>query len=213
MDSTHRTGYGPRSRLCFDGNEDKYELWEIKFFAHLRLQKLSRVFEDAEVNASKNADVFAELVQVLDDKSLSLVIRDAKDDGINAMKILREYYLGSSKPRIIALYTGLTSLKMCKSENVTDYMLRAESCATSLTSAGEKVSDGLLVAMVLKGLPEDYKAFSTVITQREKTVTFSEFKIALRNYEENEKCRSSHLQSASGKDDNVMNFKSNVNSA
>ena len=41
--------------------------------------------------------------------------------------------------------------------------------------------------MILKGLPRNYKTFSTVVIQREKPMTFSEFKIALRNYEENEK--------------------------
>ncbi|KAK3895660.1 hypothetical protein Pcinc_000583 [Petrolisthes cinctipes] len=34
------TGYGPRSRLLFNGDEEKYELWEVKFMGHLRLQKL-----------------------------------------------------------------------------------------------------------------------------------------------------------------------------
>ena len=41
--------------------------------------------------------------------------------------------------------------------------------------------------MVLKGLPRNYKTFSTVIIQREKQMTFSDFKTALRNYEESEK--------------------------
>ena len=43
--------------------------------------------------------------------------------------------------------------------------------------------------MVLKGLPAEFKTFSTVIVQKEKPVTFSEFKLALRNFEETEKSR------------------------
>ena len=35
----------------------------------------------------KNATVFAELIQYLDNKSLSLVIRDAQDSGRNALTI------------------------------------------------------------------------------------------------------------------------------
>ncbi len=38
------TGYGPRreagsrwNRLCFDGDEKNYELWETKFLGHMRL--------------------------------------------------------------------------------------------------------------------------------------------------------------------------------
>ena len=35
------TGYGPsRGQPYFDGDESKYELWEVKFLGHMRLQKL-----------------------------------------------------------------------------------------------------------------------------------------------------------------------------
>ena len=121
--SANLTGYGPsKRRLYFDGDEEKCDMWEIKFLSHLRLQKLAISLEDGdddETDAEKNADVFAELVQVLDDKSLQLVMRDAKDDGRKALEILRSHYRGNTKPRIIALYTELTSLKKCVSENVT----------------------------------------------------------------------------------------------
>ena len=76
-------------------------------------------------------------------------MRDAVNDGREAVKILREHYRGKT---IISLYTELTSLRMKDSESVTDYILRAESSATSLKSAGETISDSLLIAMVLKGL-------------------------------------------------------------
>jgi hypothetical protein len=43
---------------------------------------------------SKNAEAYAELVQLLDDdRSLSLIIRDAADDGQGALQILRNHYL------------------------------------------------------------------------------------------------------------------------
>ena len=58
----------------------------------------------------KNANGFAELVQHLDDRSLSLIIREAKDDGKKALKVLREHYQGIGKPRVIALYTELANI-------------------------------------------------------------------------------------------------------
>ena len=62
---------GPVSRLLFDGDEEKYELLEVKFLGHLRLRKLLDVIEkDGYPDAEKNAEVFAELVQLLDDRSL-----------------------------------------------------------------------------------------------------------------------------------------------
>ena len=85
-------------------------------------------------------------------------------------------------------------------------VLRAETAAASLISADEIVSDSLLIAMVLKGLPEDYKTFSAIVSQRdekEDKMKFPEFKVALRSYEETEKSRTS---SQTG-DDSVMNCK------
>ena len=60
------------------------------------------------VDPEKNADLYAELIQVLDDRSLSLVMRVAPNNGRKAFKILKDHYRSKGKPRIIALYTELT---------------------------------------------------------------------------------------------------------
>ena len=52
--------------------------------------------------------------------------------------------------------------------------------------------------MIIKGLPEEYKPFSVVITQSEDT-NFSSFKTKLRNFEETERSRTEKKN-----DDNVM---------
>ena len=57
------TGYGPRNRLIFDGDETGYELWETKFIAHLHLKDLAGVVDadaDAQVDAKKNKEVYSE---------------------------------------------------------------------------------------------------------------------------------------------------------
>ena len=208
--SSYSTGYGPRARLLFDGDEEKYELWEVKFLGHLRIHKLHNVLTQDVPDADKNARVYAELVQLLDDTSLSLVIREAADDGKKALQILREHYLGTSKPRIISLYTELTTLKKAEDESVTEYLIRAEKAATSLKNAKEIISDSLLVAMVLKGLPPSFKTFSTVVTQREKEWTFMDFKVQLRSFEESEKSQQARKKNEDG-EHSVMNAKANVN--
>ena len=82
-------------------------------------------------------------------------------------------------PKVISFYTELTSLKRLESESVTDYIIRIENISNVLKEAGEVIRDGLLIAMTL-----NFKHFTTVITQKKKTLTFSEFKVCLRNYEE-----------------------------
>lgn len=195
-------------RPIFDGSEDKYDLWETRFLSRLHILKLKDTIlrapaGDADetaiaTDAARNADCYAQLVNSLDDKSLSLIRHDAADDGRKALKILREHYSGKSKPRILNLYTSLTTICMEGNETVTDYMIRAENIISVLRDAGESMSDGLLVATILNGLPDSFRPLAVHVTQNEDNVTFQDFKRRLRVYEESEKMR------ASGSTDNVM---------
>ena len=128
------------------------------------------------------------------------MIREAANDERKALSISREHYRSKRKPRVITLYAKLTSLRMAGDENVIDYVLRAETAATLLKTAEETINDSLLVAMILKGLPQtSFKSFSIVVTQKNKEMSFGEFKVALRSFEETEK-----LSSESNKGDAVM---------
>ena len=156
------TGYGPAHRLLFDGDERKYEQWEIKFFSYKRIKDLRDAIDPdstAIVSQERKERSFAELVQFLDDRSLNLIRRDAKDNGRAAMAILREHYAGTSECRILSLITQLANMCMIREENVTEYALRSENVADALNTAGEKISDRILKAMVLKGLPPSFKPF------------------------------------------------------
>lgn len=209
MPSMRSTGYGPSNMwqsLVFDGNEKKFELWETKVLGYMKLKKLKKVFTTEEdVSAETNETAFAELIQYLDERSLTLVMREAQDDGRKAWKILKEHYASGSKPRIITLYNELTTLKKNHTESITDYLLRAENAATSLRAVKEQVSDSLLIAMVLKGLPDEYKAFVAVTTQSENVVDFLKFKTSLRHFEEteNSRCQSNQVDQSSS---SIMKF-------
>ena len=189
------TGYGSpmhavhaRHGLIFDGDETKWETWECKFLAHMKIKKLKKFILPGEpASADKREDAFAELVQCLDERSIQLIMRDAKDDGRKAFEILRHHYAGRGTQRVISQFMQLSLLKKQQYEPFTDYMLRAEAASTALKSAGQVFPDTLLIAMVLKGLPPSYKPFTVVITQSDKELTFTDFKMAIRNFEENER--------------------------
>ena len=185
--ATHNlTGYLPRSRLIFDGDERRYELWEAKLYGYLHTLKLKKELEKNVTDAVKNADVYAKLIQLLNDRSLALIMRDAKDDGKKALQILKEHYMSQGKSKVIALYAELTTLEKGREESTTDYMIRAEAAAAALKNSGETIGDSLLIAMILEGLPSSFNSFKTVVTQKDKQPTFQQFKVSLRAYEESE---------------------------
>ena len=221
--NNHRlTGYGPRykgnaafnayparamaspdyassrfQRLCFDGDAVSYTIWETKFLAFL-LTKNAKIHEAITTtgtpDASYNKLAFAELVQVLDDKSLQLILNDAKDNGAKAIQILRSHNKSSDTTRIISLYTELTSLRMCDEEDITDYLIRAENIFTDLKSTGETLSENLLTAMILKGLPTSYETFVVVQTQADSLKSLSELKSSLITFTNSKMMRSSSSQ-------------------
>jgi hypothetical protein len=83
MASNHATGYGPRTRLIFTGNMSTYmhNIWETRFINYLytlnsNLVKATEPKEDgvddiADFDTS-NRRAYAELTQVLDERSLEL---------------------------------------------------------------------------------------------------------------------------------------------
>ena len=98
-------------------------------------------------------------------------------------------------------------MKMTDDMELTDYILKGETLAAALKSAGEVISDRLVQSMLLNGLPEHYRRFEDIITQREKVMTFSDFKIAIRNYEEN---RKASMDAMSEKFASVMKIQQDV---
>ena len=146
----------------FDGNEANFERWEVKLLAYLSIRKLKKTaltVGTGAADAAKNEEVCSEIVQLLDDRSLSLIMRDAKDDGRKALKILREHYASKSKPRIIALYSRLWSLRKEQGETLTDYIIKSEAAANALKDAGEEFKDLMLISVVMKGLPSYFEPF------------------------------------------------------
>ena len=206
--NNHSTGYGPSAsqRLYFTGDMNIYDIWETRFLAHLYTQNElvhEAILPKGEADNHKdfeksNKRAFAELVQFIDERSLQLIMRDAKDNGREALRILRSHYVSTEKPRILTLYEQLTTIQMTDTEDITGYLIRAENYATGLKSAKETISDNLIKAMILKGLPESYQPFIVVHTQLDKTQTFTEFKSALTNFDQQHRQQSTTAMTARG---------------
>lgn len=105
--------------------------------AYLRLKDLKKTvlpvsdggLGEFNIDPEKDETAFSELIQFLDKRSLGLVMRDGADSGRKSLKILRQHYAGSGKPRVMVLYTTLSSLEKSPTEEVSDYIIRAEEVA------------------------------------------------------------------------------------
>ena len=149
------TGYGPSTKtrwdhLHFNGDEREYDAWEIRMLAYFKLKGLRDTvlpaseseIGDFDVDPDKDDTAFSELVQFLDKRSLGLISRDGKNSGRKSLAILRNHYAGTGMPRVMVLYTQLSTLEKLPNEELTDYVIRAEIIVGSLKSAGESgVSD------------------------------------------------------------------------
>ena len=89
MDSRY---YGPsaiQKALQFDGDESEYAIREKRMLAYMKVKKLKEFILPGTVASSdKREECYAELVQFLDERSLCLVMRDAKDHGRKALEVL-----------------------------------------------------------------------------------------------------------------------------
>ena len=61
------------------------------------------------------------------------------------------------------------SWKRLESESIIDYFIKTKNISNSLKQASEVIGDGLLIVLVLKGSPCNFKPFATFITQKKKT--------------------------------------------
>ena len=122
-------GYGPsatsRSRLYFSGQADDFKIWEIRFVNYLYTL-------DKGVYKAFLPHVEGVAVQVLDGRSLMLILHENNGDGRAAFKTLKSHYDSTEKTRVLALYEQLTTVSMMPNENVTDYLIRAEKAANGL---------------------------------------------------------------------------------
>ena len=138
----------------FTGDKQDYDIWEVIFLGYMALQGLKETIlpSSSTVDSTKNKKAYADLVMLLDEKSLSMGMPDAIDDDRKEdMEILRDHNKGTGNPRILTLYNNMCNMKYIPDQGLTEYISRAER-PSSLKNANETVSDSLLISMVLKGL-------------------------------------------------------------
>ena len=118
-----------------------------------------------------------------------MYLRSHKGDGPKAWEVLQAKYKSYERPRLQQLVEKLTSLRKLPSENITEFICRAEACQYELKQVGEAVTEKMLVAMVLKGLPREYETFVTLVKFSCESKSLDEIKRDLINFESDRKMK------------------------
>jgi hypothetical protein len=98
-----------------------------------------------------------------------LVVNSAKDDGARAWKLLVAEYQGKDMLRVNNLKAAMMSLRCAEGADPMEFMLRMEELAAEIKEAdSDRMNEGELVALILRGLPASYEQFETLVSMDEK---------------------------------------------
>ena len=114
---------------------------------------------------------------------------ECKVNGPEAWKRLTAHFSSSETPRVMNLLEQLTSLSLETTEEMTDYLIRAQTLSSLLEVAGEKISEKLLGSVVLKDLPDSYEYFKTVNDFSKSPTPFTDLKRALKIFADSQKLK------------------------
>ena len=182
-------------KLTFSGNENDWEYFAEQFEARIVLLNLKKTLKGTDVPGSsenetnvndRKEQLWCELIQCLDRKSLMLIKRD-KPDGSAAWNRLQSYFKSTERPHVQRMLNEISNLKLEASESIKDYILRSENLQMNLQEAGEGISEKMMIAMLLKGLPKEFDNFTTVVNFSKDAKSLDEIKRDLSNFAETSK--------------------------
>ena len=177
-------------KLTFSGNENDWEYFAEQFEARIVLLNLKKTLKGTDVPGSsenetnvndRKEQLWCELIQCLDRKSVMLIKRD-KPDGSAAWNRLQSYFKSTERPRVQRMLNEISNLKLEASESIKDYILRSENLQMNLQEAGEGISEKMMIAMLLKGLPKEFDNFTTVVNFSKDAKSLDEIKRDLSNF-------------------------------
>ena len=173
-------GYGPDKKMHFEGKRENFKSWQTRMKLRLRKLKLAHILDEEEPDVATNLQVFMEIVEHIDDKSLKLIQDIAEDNGKLAWKILSETYLGNDEDRIFKVLTDFSNLSHKHSENVIDYLCNIGEIKKILVTNKIVLPDSLYIIMAMKGLATEYDVLCDVIQTQKVKPTYEEFKSQLK---------------------------------
>ena len=186
------TGYRPNSMPqvtyvpapVFKGGNEDFEIWMIKFEAHLRKIKLGDVLTGVSEDAEKDSAVYDELITALCHEGIRAMRSAPTGKGKEAYELLCRKYLGDKRQRRANALFQLANLQLKPNEDISQFVSRCDMLVKTLdtykTCNCDK-DDSITVALMIRGLPKLYDTYTTIATHSEYP-TYTKFKEGLINF-------------------------------
>ena len=166
--------------------EDDFAYWSEQFEGYMHTKELRGQLLGTEAsNDDEKYNIWAEHVQCFDKRSIMMLKSECKGNGPETWKRLSANFSSSETPRVMNLLEQLTSPSLKPAEEMTDYLIRAETLSSSLEVARENISEKLLVS----GFADSYECFKTVHDFSKTPTPFSALKKALKSFADSQKLK------------------------
>ena len=116
-------------------NKTDFSIWQQRFSIFLTRKGLDKVLEEDNPCPIQNCQVYADIVDAVDDISLGLILNDAKNDGKKAYNILIDYYLGSHRARKNNTIKDLIRVSLKSNETIIQFTCRVDRMRDTLALA------------------------------------------------------------------------------
>ena len=186
-------------RLCkppqfLGNNKTDFPIWQQRFSIFLTRKGLDKVLEEDNPCPIQNCQVYADIVDAVDDISLGLILNDAKNDGKKAYNILIDYYLGSHRARKNNTIKDLIRVSLKSNETIIQFTCRVDRMRDTLAQYNLK-DDDLIITCVLNGLPKRFDTFCTIINSVEDFPSWEIFKLKLHSFSDSKAFNESYSPS------------------
>ena len=170
----------------FSGKADDFFLWKERFRNNMEILKLGYLLDkNFEYNEKKEEDIagnrllMAYIKSAMNDGHLTKLV-SFQHDGLKAWKWLVNFYERKDLIYASVLRQKLMTLKYQEGENVEDFLSTVKVLKTQIEKIeGAKMSDGVVIGAILKGLPEFFRSFARDFSRKRDGSTIDELELEL----------------------------------
>lgn len=155
-------------QIIFNGKEDQYQIWKLKFHANMDLiSKKKDLTSKADINQQKWASL---LLSIPDNLIAAIITQCAANDADAALEFLEKKFASNSPIRQSKLIFELFSIKF---ENLENFQAIIQNNLFALAATGFKLDPLIIWNLVLQKLPGKYNSIVTNMIGNPKNISLT----------------------------------------